>query len=188
MPRVTFQDLVSDRVRIRRFTDDDAAAFRDYRNDPDVARYQSWISYTDEEAAEFVAIMKSTPVGIAGFDVQLAIERHEDELLIGDCYLAIDRHERRQAEIGFTLARQCQGQGYATEAITLLLDYLFDVHKLHRITATADTRNTASVALMERLGMRREAHFREHLWFKGEWADDYVYAILSDEWSARRTT
>ena len=186
MPKDNFQNLVSDRIRIRRFADGDAAAFRAYRNDPDVARYQSWISYTDEEAAEFVAVMKSTPVGIAGFDVQLAIERHEDELLIGDCYLAIDRHERRQAEIGFTIARHCQGQGYGTEAVTLLLDYLFDVLKLHRITATADTRNAASVALMERLGMRREAHFRKHLWFKGEWADDYIYAILQEEWRPKR--
>lgn len=184
MIKDNFQELVSERVRIRRFADADAAAFRAYRNDPEVARYQSWISYAEDEAAEFVAIMKTTPVGVVGLGVQLAIERHEDALLIGDCYLSIDRHERRQAEIGFTIARAWQGQGYGTEAITLLLDYVFDVLKLHRITATADTRNAASAALMERLGMRREAHFRKHLWFKGEWADDYVYAILQEEWRA----
>ena len=48
----------------------------------------------------------------------------------------------------------------------------------HRVFASADPRNARSLALLERVGMRREAHFRESLWFKGEWVDDVVYAIL----------
>jgi RimJ/RimL family protein N-acetyltransferase len=54
--------------------------------------------------------------------------------------------------------------------------------KLHRLSATADPRNLASVKLLERLGFRKEAHFVKSLWFKGEWADDVVYGLLREEW------
>ena len=66
-----------------------------------------------------------------------------------------------------------------------MLDYAFGVLKLHRVRAELDPRNTGSVALCLRLGMREEAHFVEDMWFKGEWGDTGVYAILDREWAAR---
>ncbi len=62
----------------------------------------------------------------------------------------------------------------------------FDDLGLHRIIGRCDARNTASARLMERLGMRREAHFRENEWFKGEWGDELIYAMLDREWSERQ--
>ena len=66
----------------------------------------------------------------------------------------------------------------------LLLNYLFTERGKHRITAYCDPRNAASVALLERLGMRREGHLRESTWAKDEWTDDLVYALLHDEWQS----
>ena len=90
--------------------------------------------------------------------------------------------DSRQVEIGFTLAPEYQGQGFGTEAVTGLLNHLLGRCKKHRVFASVDPRNEASVALLKRVGMRQEAHFHESLWFKGEWVDDMVFAILESEW------
>lgn len=94
--------------------------------------------------------------------------------------------DHRLARIGFTLATEAQGRGFATEAVTALLDYLFHTRGKHRVAADCDPRNLASVALLERVGMRREAHHRRSAWWKGGWTDEFVYAVLADEWTARR--
>ncbi|MDP3208161.1 MAG: GNAT family protein, partial [Rhodoglobus sp.] len=75
------------------------------------------------------------------------------------------------------------GRGVAHEAARATLDLAFGPLGLHRVFAELDPRNAASVALCRRLGMRHEAHFVEHMAFKGEWADTDIYAILSSEWS-----
>ncbi|MEI7530117.1 MAG: GNAT family protein, partial [Elusimicrobiota bacterium] len=87
----------------------------------------------------------------------------------------------RQAELGYTLAPEHQGKGYATEAVVRVVEYLFKLKK-HRITATADPRNTPSIKLMERLGMRKEGHFKKSFWTGKAWADDVAYALLREEW------
>ena len=115
----------------------------------------------------------------------MAIERKDGGNLIGDCVFHIVAEDAQQAEIGFTLYRQYQGQGYATEAVTRLVDYLFDELHLHRIRAICDVENLASSKLLERIGMRREAHFVENIWFKGRWGSEYAYGLLRHEWTNR---
>lgn len=180
-----FAPLETPRLRIRRFTEADAAPLQAYRSDPLVARYQSWDDFTLKDAARFVEEMQSLPCGMPGAGFQFAIELRETSSLIGDCYLKRDRQEPRQAEIGYTLSRAYQGRGYATEAVSCLLNYAFPAFDLHRVIALCDCENAASVALLERLGLRREGHFRQNLWFKGKWTDEYLYAILREEWQQR---
>ena len=76
-------------------------------------------------------------------------------------------------------------QGYGFEAVSTLLDYAFQTLGLHRVFAQADCRNDASIALLEKLGLRREGHFIQNFWFKGAWTDEYLYAVLQDEWLRR---
>ena len=95
-------------------------------------------------------------------------------------------HSPEQAEIGFTIAPSHQRRGLATEAARALLSHLFDDLGLHRVTASVDPDNLASRALIERLGMRQEAHHVKSYWFKGGWVDDVVYAMLRTEWSNAR--
>jgi RimJ/RimL family protein N-acetyltransferase len=158
-----------------------------YRNDPEVARYQSWDSCDEQEARAFIREMRSSHPGVPGEWFQFAVASRETGALIGDCALKVDEHETYRAEIGFTLARKYQGQGLASAAVSSLLDYTFDTLGIHRVIAIADCKNTSSWALLERIGMRREGQFLDNVWFKGAWSDEYLYAVLEDEWPRVRT-
>ena len=90
-----------------------------------------------------------------------------------------------QGQIGWTLGKAHEGHGYVTEAATALLDYLFRTVGFHRVYALTSPKNSNSWRLMERLGMRREAHYRRNCFVDGAWDDEYGYAILADEWTKR---
>jgi RimJ/RimL family protein N-acetyltransferase len=187
MSEVMFTRIESERLILRRFEDSDLIPFVAYRNDPEVARYQSWDSCDEQEAMVLIREMGAARVGVPGEWFGFAIESKETGSLIGDCALRVDEHEPYRAEVGFTLAREYQGRGLASEAVARVLDYAFGALGLHRIIAIADCRNASSVALLERLGMRREGHFVENTWFKGRWADEYSYAVLRHEWLSKRS-
>lgn len=169
---------------LRRFRDADAVTLSAYRSDPVVARYQSWDApYPLERARAAVASYTAgDPLGPGWF--QWAIERTAGHTHIGD--LAVRRHENRmQADLGFTLAQEFQGHGYATEAVRGILGHLFRVEGLHKVSAECDARNTASARLLERAGFTREGHLRSHTWIKNEWTDDLLYGLLDTEWINR---
>ncbi|MCT1905040.1 GNAT family N-acetyltransferase [Oceanobacillus sojae] len=84
-------------------------------------------------------------------------------------------------EIGYTFSSEASGKGYATEAVSVLVNKLFSEFKVHRIQANLDARNEASQRLCERIGMRKEAHFIQDYWSKGEWTDSLVYGMLSSD-------
>jgi RimJ/RimL family protein N-acetyltransferase len=107
-------------------------------------------------------------------------------LLIGDIGAHFMSDDPRQVEIGFTVAPTYQGQGFGTEAVSGLLDYLLNSVQKHRVFASVDPRNEPCIALLRRVGMREEAHFRESLWFKGDWVDDMAFGILESEWEDRK--
>lgn len=179
--------LETPRLILRPFEMEDIEAFSDYRSDPEVARYQGWNApFTRAQAARFIEEMRAIHPGIPGRWYQVALGLKPGGELVGDCAFRLLDETPHQAEFGITLARLCQGRGLATEALTRLIDYLFDEFDLHRIRAICDVENTASAHLLERLGMRREAHFIDHVWFKGHWSSEYWYAVLKDEWLARR--
>ena len=187
MSEAGFTQIESERLILRRFEDSDLNPFVAYRNDPEVARYQSWDSFDAREARAFIREMGSAQPGVPGEWFQFAIESKEIGGLVGDCALQVDGQEPYRAEIGFTLAQEHQGKGFASEAVSRLLDYAFDELGLHRVVAIADCRNKPSWALLERVGLRREGHFLKSVWFKGEWSDEYLYAVLRDEWRRKRT-
>lgn len=170
------------RLVLRRFEMADVAAFLAYRNDPQVARYQSWISTSADEARTFIEEQQYIEPGQAGEWFQFAVALRGTNDLIGDVGLGMRRDEPRQATIGYSFAQPYQRQGYATEAVRAVLGYAFATLDLHRVTATVDCRNDASFALLERIGMRREGHYLDCCWFKGEWSDEYLYALLAREW------
>jgi len=85
-------------------------------------------------------------------------------------------------EIGWVISSDHQGRGYATEAARALMDFAFSTLRCHRMVATCQPENVASWRVMEKLRMRREAHFRQGLYqATGEWWDEYFYALLADE-------
>ena len=175
------------RLVLRPLAEGDLAAFAAYRSDPEVARYQSWTApYSLEQAGRLLEDMNRGSPGTPGSWFQLAIERQAQPGIIGDCAFQVLANDPRQAQIGFSLARAYQRQGYAAEGVRGLLDYLFTEYQLHRVTATCDALNLLSARLLERLGMRREGHYLQNIWFKGAWGDEFAYAILDTEWQASR--
>lgn len=177
------------RLALRPFTRDDLEAVHTYVSDPAVVRYLYWEVAADRAAARRILDGKigRWSLSDAGQSLVLAVERVPAGALtgdlIGEVVLKWLSREHRQGEVGFVLAPAHQGQGYAIEAATALLALAFGDLRLHRVIGRCDPRNTASARVMERLGMRREAHFVQNEIFKGEWADEYVYAILADEFA-----
>jgi aminoglycoside 6'-N-acetyltransferase len=185
MPDEDFAELAGARVTLRRFQPGDVATFVAYRSDEQVARYQSWDApYPREEGDRFIQEIASEHPDTPGEWFQFAVALRPTGQLIGDCAAMPHADDPRQCDIGFTLAAEYQGHGYAAEAVTLLLTYLFANRGKHRIAAYCDPRNAGSVGLLERLGMRREGHLRQSTWAKGEWTDDLVYGLLAEEWQA----
>lgn len=182
-PLPVFTSLATDRLLLRRLTAADAPAVHAYRTHPDVARYQAWeiASLADIEAFIEACAKRGVPLPEEWFQLGIALL---DGTLIGDCGLRISG-DAAQAEFGITLAPAFQGRGYAAEAVQALLAYAFEVLGLHRVTASVDPRNTPSMRLMARCGLRQEAYFVESYPFKGTWADDAVFALLARTWRVR---
>lgn len=176
-----FAAIEAPRLTLRRFRPSDLAAFMAYRNDPQVARYQGWEGMDEAQARAFIAEQQTAQPRVPGRWLQIALEERGSGELIGDCALRADDHDTRLAEIGITVARAHQRRGYAREALSHLLDHAFSVLAIHRVVAYVDVRNAASIALLERLGMRREGHLIEDYWCRGAWISDYLYAMLARE-------
>jgi aminoglycoside 6'-N-acetyltransferase len=177
------EPIRTERLVLRVLEPSDAPAVHAWMGDPEVARYQLYeprsLDVVEEKVAEYAQARR---LAEKGDYIQPAIV--VDDEVVGAMYLTIASLDDATAEIGWALRADRQGRGYATEAATALLDLAFGPLGMHRVVAELDPRNLASVALCERLGMRHEAHFVENLWFKGEWADTGIYAILDREWTA----
>lgn len=177
--------LETERLLLRRFTDDDLETFLTYRNDPEVARWQGWsVPYPRERAVEFIHKMKSRDPNEPGDWFQAAIVIKDTGEFIGDCAFFIKKDETNTAHMGYTIVQKHWRKGYAVEAARRLMAYLFDERNLRRLIADTDVENTASWKTLEKLGLRREAHFVENILFKGRVASEYHYAMLDREWKA----
>lgn len=119
---------------------------------------------------------------IADICFQFAILTKNENRLIGDMGIIFTGHEKMQTEIGCTLNKDFQAKGYATEALAAMVNYLFVSLKKHRVVASVDPRNKPSIRLIERLGFRKEAHFKKSYFLRGEWVDDIIYALLDKDW------
>jgi RimJ/RimL family protein N-acetyltransferase len=162
----------------------DAPALAAYRSDPETARFQPWITpYTVDDAEKLISeLVAKDPVTPGWFQYGIALRA--DGTLIGDLGVNLDSNGM-QAEIGYTIAAEQQGNGYGTEAVRGILDHLFVEQQLHRVSAECDARNLASARLLKRVGFVEEGCRRSATWIKGEWTDDLVFGLLADEWTER---
>lgn len=181
------QPVLTERLVLRRFQSGDLDDVHAMRSDADLTRYIPWTAGSREDARQWLEQrMAGGRLEREGDNAAWAVARRTDGRLVGSVNAWYRSAEHRHAEIGFVVAREAQGAGYASEAVTALLDVLFATLPLHRVTGRADARNTASARLMERLGMRREALHIEDELFKGGWTDTVVYAVLDREWAELR--
>lgn len=155
--------LATERLLLRRLQPGDLERFAAYRADPVLARYQGWNPMRHEEARAFIATMLAQPTLEKGTWHQIAIARRAGDELLGDIGLCV--HENGDAEVGFTLMHEAQGNGFATEALQGLARELFKSPEVGRVVSVTDERNRASMRVLQRLGMkltsRREAVFKQ---------------------------
>jgi RimJ/RimL family protein N-acetyltransferase len=179
--------LETPRLILRPFRDSDLEPFLAYRNDSEVARYQSWdVPYPCESGIQFIELMKYANPNNRGEWFQAAVELKSTQEMIGDVAFCTTVTDERQALIGYSVARPHWRHGYAFEAIGCLLGYLFDERGLHRVIAECDVDNVASWKLLEKFGFRREAYLVENIYFKGRYGSEYHYAMLVREWRKSR--
>ena len=175
------------RLTLRRYESDDLAALHDMFRREDVCRYLPWEPMDLEQAtAKLEQRLQQTHVESDGDAIVLAAVEEATGRVVGELMLRLSSVSSRQGEVGWSFHPDVQGRGLATEGAREMLRLGFDDLGLHRIVAGSDERNAASVRVMERLGMRREALFLDSEFSKGEWADEVVYALLEDEWRAQR--
>ena len=179
-------ELRSSRLCLRRLRPEDAAAIAGYRSLPEVARFQSWDSFGLADAVALIDAQAVVVPDTPGTWLQLALVSVESAAVIGDCGLHFREDDSRQVEVGITLAPAHQGRGLAAEALGSVLDFVFGRLGKHRVSALTDAENHAAAGLLRRLGFRQEAHHVEHVWFKGAWGSEYVFALLLREWQERR--
>ena len=179
--------LRTERLLLRAFRPEDADGVLVWQGDPEAVRYVPYDTRSRDQVEEVLRRkVGSTALRAEGDLLELAVERADDGTLIGDVLLALRSVEHETFELGYIFATAQQGRGYATEAVRAAVDRAFAVLGARRISARVDARNTASRALLERLGFRLEAHLVENEWFKGELGDETDYALLSREWAAHR--
>jgi RimJ/RimL family protein N-acetyltransferase len=180
-----FRELRSSRLQLRPLCPDDAPAICAYRALPEVARYQSWESYTLNDAVQMIAGQTGLVLDTPGTWFQLGIVSMATGQLVGDCGLHFRQDDPRQVELGITMAPAHQRCGFATEALGSVLEYVFGTLGKHRVFAVTDAENRAAASLFRKLGFRQEGHCVEYVWFKGAWSSEYLFALLYREWQER---
>jgi RimJ/RimL family protein N-acetyltransferase len=175
--------IATERLLLRPFEEADRDVLAAMNGDPEIVRYLPYgVREGDELSALLERKMRSTELADEGDVLSLAAVLAATGELVADMTLIWRSREHRQGEIGYVVARQHTGRGYATEASRPLLRLGFEGLGLHRMYGRIDARNGASARVLERLGMRREAHFVENERLKGEWTEEVVYALLEREW------
>lgn len=165
--------VLTKRLQLRRFQPDDLDAFFAYRSDPEVGRYQGWNPCSAEEVRQFIAEQEKISLDLPGRWFQIAIARRNTNAIIGDIGLCLIT--RDEAEIGFSLAREAQGFGYATEAVAAILRTLPASAGVRTLRAVTDARNSKSMALLERLGFVLKRTSDEI--FHGQWCRQHRFSI-----------
>jgi RimJ/RimL family protein N-acetyltransferase len=178
--------LETARLVLRPFEAGDLDELHAFHSLPEVARFLYWEARDREQVrAVLDTKVRQGVLEDEGQVLALAVVWREAGGVVGEVSLHWLSRRHRQGELGFVFHPRYQGRGLATEAAEAVLGLGFDGLGLHRMIGRCDALNVASARVMERLGMRREAHFVENELFKGAWGDELVYAMLEDEWRAR---
>jgi RimJ/RimL family protein N-acetyltransferase len=177
--------IETERLLLRPYAESDFDALLAMHSRPEVARWQYWDA-RDAATVREVLADKVAQAGLAatGDWMSFATVLAASGEVIGDCSIHLMSDEHRQGEIGYIFHPDHHGRGYATEAARALVSFAFREFGFHRVVGRLEPRNEASARVLERIGMRREAHLVENEWVKGEWQSEAVYAVLDREWSA----
>ena len=178
--------LETERLWLRDAQLSDADAIDRYASDPEVVRYMVWGPNSPERTREvlkhWVTEQQIDPARRA-FELMI-VEKSSGEV-VGGAGLRVADSDALDADLGYVLARAKWGQGIATEVCQKLLDVAFGWLGLHRVWVSTDADNTASQRVLEKLGLRREAHLVQNQRVKGRYRDTLIYALTGAEYWSR---
>lgn len=173
----------TDRLLLRPFERSDIDSVSTYHALPSVQRYVVARTRDRSEIAGALNTMRQhVSLQRPGDTLTLAMVRKGDKRLLGHVSLQWSDATAGQGEMRFIINPSFSGQGFAGEAIGAMLDLAFGHYKIHRVFVRCDGRNHHSAKLLQQIGMRLEAHYREHALFQGEWDEELHFAILDREW------
>ncbi|SOC17492.1 GNAT family N-acetyltransferase [Thalassospira xiamenensis] len=185
--KITFPStpIQTNRLSLRPFMACDFDQYAAYHSQPSVYRYLYAAPPAANVLTEQFSVLLTAPFDAEGDVFRLAVINRDDDTLLGEVLLKLASIAALQAEVGYIFNPDFSGHGYATEAVSAMIDLGFNHFGFHRIFARLDTENIGSVGIVERLGLRCEAHLIENDRFNGVWGDEYIYAVLAAEWQSR---
>jgi [ribosomal protein S5]-alanine N-acetyltransferase len=175
-----FPVLRTGRLLLRKMEPSDAEDMLFLRSDPAIMKYLDREPiHTVGEAALFIRQITDSLTRNEG--ITWGISLHDDPRLIGTIGFWRLMKEHYRAEIGYLLHPAYWGKGLVSEAITVAMNYGFDVMKLHSVEANVNPANKASVRILEKAGFVQEAYFRENYFFKGRFLDTLIFSKLAPQ-------
>ena len=178
--------IETDRLTLRRYVESDYDDLLKLQSNPDVTHFLLYDAKTPEQVKESLAgRLADVPMDGPDQALTVAVILRETGQHVGEVTLFVQNFEHRGGEIGFVFHPESHGHGYAGEASLALLRLGFEELGMHRIIGRLDATNTSSAKLLQRLGMRQEAHFVKNEFLKGQWTDEAVFAMLREEWNKR---
>jgi RimJ/RimL family protein N-acetyltransferase len=176
--------ITTARLILREFKEDDWPDVLAYQSDPLYLRYYEWTDRTPEAVQEFVGMFLAHQQAQPRTKFQLAVTLKENKQLIGNCGIRMDSPDATEADIGYELAPQHWGKGYATEAARAMVEFGFTELRVHRIWSECVADNVGSAAVLRKVGMQPEGRLRDKQQYKGRWWDTLLFSILDYEWRA----
>lgn len=175
--------IITNRLILRPFKKDDFSDVHQYSTDEEVCRFMPWGPNSYNDTKKFIArAIRGRKKSDNDFVGEHAIILKENNELLGGCGLYIESKRDKEYMIGYCLKKSAWGKGFATELSQALCFVAFKHLDAHRVIATCDCENYRSYHVMEKIGMQREGCFKERCRIKEEWRDEYLYAILKDNW------
>jgi [ribosomal protein S5]-alanine N-acetyltransferase len=182
--RVLTLPVTTTRLRLREFTLEDFGALHSVSADPRVTRYMFFGPRDEAQAEQYLSDILASQTHKPRARFELVVEHAASNRLIGACDLTLIEHG--VADLGYMLAQEAWGVGYATELALALIDAAFYDLQAEQVIATVDIGNRASIRVLEKVGMRWEATYRKHRRAKNRWWDCHLYALPQTVWSAAR--
>lgn len=169
-------ELTTERLVLRDFAVDDFEAVHAYAADPEVCRYLSWGPNTVEQTRSFLSEMVAASGRGDRSSFTWAVT--SAGAVLGACSVTVSSVEHRRGEMGYALAQAAWGQGYATEAAAVVLDFARTRLGLQRLEATCRPGNVASVGVLRKIGMQQEGLMRSHMLIRGRREDSLLFAAI----------
>ena len=178
-------ELITPRLLLREFRQSDLDSLAAYASQPELRRYEKGLP-DRESSHNFLEQIIRRAAEKPRDHYCLAITVSPVDKVIGHISLNSQNPEINEWEIGWTIRMEDWGIGYASEAAHRMLEFAFHDISAHRVVAFCHEKNTASVRVMEKIGMRKEGYLRQTRWFNDCWVDEFVYAILESDYKNYR--